>query len=214
MTRGLDVVTSGLVTKTSGLSSHRLPELEVAVSEDSLLPEARRFLLNMGEALQAGRIQLRAGETVQCGYWIVKFDAKSPKLLTASEPNAESTGFVHGASLALTYWRDQHSICEEYGAEFAPPLPRAGIACSDGVLEGVLPVGGSRYRYSGKMSGWFLSTHFYDTKDTVTVHHAYHVTAARPELARYLALPPGYRFDHGGPSRVWFDPELAAEEPW
>src|SRR5690606_11887385 len=96
-----------------------------------------------------------------------------------------------------------------------PPLPLSGIACSDGVLESRLPVDGARYRYSGKMSGWFLSTNLYDgTAKTAKVHHAYHVTAARPDLAKYLALPPGYRFDLGAGGRIWFDPELESEEPW
>lgn len=215
MTMTLQVVLSGLAAKTHGLISCGLPELEVAVKDASLLPEARRFLSNMGDALQQGKVHIHPGETVQCGYWILKFDAKSPELLSASEPNAENTEFVAGANLALSYWRDQHRVCQEQDAAFDPPLPLSGIACSDGVLESRLPVGGTRYRYSGKMSGWFLSTDLYDdTNETVKVHHAYHVTAARPELARYLALPPGYRFDHGANARVWFDPELAAEEPW
>lgn len=209
------VVLSGLAAKTHGLNAHGLPELEVIVTDASLLPEARLFLLNMGEALQDGSIHIHPGDTVQCGYWIVKFDAKSPGLLTASEPNAENTQFVPGATLALLYRRDQQRICREQSAAFDPPLPLSGIACSDGVLENRLPVDGARYRYSGKMSGWFLSTELDDgTSKTAKVHHAYHVTAARPDLAEYLALPPGYRFDLRAGGRIWFDPALEAEEPW
>lgn len=215
MTVPLQVVLSGLAAKTHGLAPHGLPELEVAVADASLLPEAQRFLRNMGQALQQGKIHLVEGETVQCGYWLVKFDAKSPGLLTASEPNAENTEFVPGATLALAYRRDQQRVCKAQGAAFDPPLPLSGIACSDGVLEGRLPVGGARYRYSGKMSGWFLSTNLDDgTSKTAKVHHAYHVTAARPDLVKYLALPPGYRFDLGAGGRIWFDPALEAEEPW
>ena len=73
------VVLSGLAAKTHGLNAHGLPELEVIVTDASLLPEARLFLLNMGEALQDGSIHIHPGDTVQCGYWIVKFDAKSLK---------------------------------------------------------------------------------------------------------------------------------------
>lgn len=215
MTMVLQVVLSGLVARTHGLTNHGLPELEVSVKDASLLPDAQRFLSNMGEALQQGTIHLHPGETVQCGYWLVKFDAKSPGLLSASEPNAENTEFVPGADLALSYRRDQKRVCREHGASLDPPTPLCLIACSDGVLEGRSPIGGTRYRYTGKMSGWFLSTDLYDgTNNTVKLHHAYHVTAARPELAKYLALPPGYRFDHGATAHVRFDPELAAEEPW
>ncbi|MEZ5312668.1 MAG: hypothetical protein R2862_02945 [Thermoanaerobaculia bacterium] len=139
--------------------------------------------MNMGDALQKGEVHIHPGETVQCGYWILKFDPKTPQLLSASEPNAENTAFVHGADLTLSYWRDQQAVCREQGAAFDPPHPLAGVACSDGVLEGQLPVGGARYRYSGKMSGWFLSTKLYDdTNETVKVHHAHHVTALAPNL--------------------------------
>lgn len=215
MTMALQVVLSGLVARTHGLTSHGLPELEVSVKDASLLPDAQRFLSNMGEALQQGTIHLHPGETVQCGYWIVKFDAKSPGLLSATEPNAENTEFVPGADLALSYRRDQKRVCREQGASFEPPNPLSLIACSDGLREGRSPIGGTRYRHSGKMSGWFLSTDLYDgTNNTVKLHHAYHVTAARPELVNYLALPPGYRFDHGESPKIWFDATLEAEESW
>lgn len=211
----LRVVLSGLVARTHGLTSLGLPELEAFVRDPSLLPDAQQFLSNMAEALRDGSIHVHPGDTVQCGYWIVKFDAKSPDLLSASEPNAENTEFVPGATLALLYRRDQQKVCRDQRAAFDPPLPLSGIACSDGVLEGRLAVDGARYRYSGKMSGWFLSTDLYDgTSKTAKVHHAYHVTAARPDLAKYLALPTGYRFEDGITPRVWFDPGLAAEEPW
>lgn len=209
------VVLDGLSARTHGLASLGLSELEVTVGDSSLLPDARRFLSNMGEALEQGTIRLYAGETVQCGYWIVKFDAKSPNLLSASEPNAENTEFVPGATLALGYRREQQQVCNEQGAAFDPLLPLSGVACSEGVLEGRLPIAGARYRYGEKMSGWFLSTDLYDgTSKTANVHHAYHVTAARPELTKYLALPPGFRFELGADTRIWFDPELATEERW
>lgn len=42
--------------------------------------------------------------------------------------------------------------------------------------------------------------------------HTYHVTAARPELAKFMALPPGFRFRVlAEEDDVWFDPKVAAE---
>lgn len=215
MTIALQVVLSDRAARTHGLASMQLPELEVSVADASLLPEAQRFLRNMGQALLDGEIHLHPGETVQCGYWLVKFDANGPGLLVASEPDADNTRFIPGATLALSYWRDQQNVCKAADAAFDPPHPLSLIACSDGVLEGRHAVGGIRYRFSGKMSGWFLSTELYDgATATVKLHHAHHVTAARPELAKYLALAPGYRFEDGLNARVWYDSSIAAEDPW
>lgn len=215
MTMPIQVVLSGLRARTHGLTGHGLPELEAVVRDAALLGEAQALLANLGEAILREEIHLHPGDTVQCGYWLVKFDAKAPGVLTASEPNAENTEFVPGVGLALSYRRDQKRVCREQGADFVPPGPLSLVACSDGVLEGRVPVGGARYRYSDEMSGWFLSTDLYDgTNSTVRLHHAYHVTARRPELAQYIALPPGYRFDHREEPRVWFDATLEAEEPW
>jgi hypothetical protein len=41
--------------------------------------------------------------------------------------------------------------------------------------------------------------------------HLYHVTAARPELTRYLALPYGFRVRLEGGEHIWFDEEVARQ---
>jgi hypothetical protein len=43
--------------------------------------------------------------------------------------------------------------------------------------------------------------------------HLYHVTAARPDLAEYVALPYGFRFDLSQGQDVWFDPKVASQPP-
>ena len=46
------------------------------------------------------------------------------------------------------------------------------------------------------MSGWWLITEKYDGNiESLKHEHTYHVTAARPDLASFLALPYGFRFD-------------------
>jgi hypothetical protein len=69
-----------------------------------------------------------------------------------------------------------------------------------------------RYPWPADRSGWFLVTDEYkgDMK-TVTHHHTYHVTSARPDLARYLALPPGFGFDSRRKERVWYDEKSVRE---
>ena len=56
------------------------------------------------------------------------------------------------------------------------------------------------------MSGWVIVTDEYDGDvQSLTQQHTYHVTAVRPDLAPYLALPPGFGFDLRGEPQVWFD---------
>jgi len=52
-----------------------------------------------------------------------------------------------------------------------------------------------RYDAPAHMSGWYLTTEDYNGDiETMKVEHLYHVTASRPETARYIALPPGSWF--------------------
>jgi hypothetical protein len=60
------------------------------------------------------------------------------------------------------------------------------------------------------MSGWLFVTSKYSGEiETLSHHHTYHVTAVRPDLAAFIALPVGYRCDFAGGERVWFDEEAA-----
>lgn len=66
---------------------------------------------------------------------------------------------------------------------------------------------GVRYPSPEHMSGWWVTTDRYDGDVRTLRHeHLYHLTAARPDLARYVALPFGFRFDLGRHEDVWFDP--------
>jgi hypothetical protein len=128
------------------------------------------------------------------------------------EYNAEATGFVRGANLTLRYWRDQHIVCKLHESEFNPPRPDQLTVISKGVLEG-LPVKAVRYPSPIHMSGWWIVTDEYDQNiKSLKNEHTYHITAARPELAKYLALPQGFRFDSLAQD-AWLDHEVAAATP-
>jgi hypothetical protein len=79
------------------------------------------------------------------------------------------------------------------------------------VLQGDV-VQGVRYPSPEHMSGWWITTDRYDGDiRSLTQEHLYHLTAARPDLARYLALPFGFRFDQASGEDVWFDEQVARE---
>ncbi|WP_259368131.1 MULTISPECIES: hypothetical protein [unclassified Colwellia] len=72
---------------------------------------------------------------------------------------------------------------------------------------------GVRYPSPEHMSGWWLTTDEYDGNiDSLVTVHFQHIIEKRPELALYMALPFGYRFNLGGESEhVWFDQEVAQD---
>jgi len=198
----------GLVVSTQGLAKRGLPEVRVTVNTPTLLREAEFFLGFISDYILQQNARIKHGETLNYGYWMVKFQAANDNVLEVWEYNPEATEFVPGGSLTLSYWKEQHRICDLYGAEFAPPRPDKLTAVSAGVMEGY-PVQAVRYLWQEHMSGWLMVTEKWDNKvESLTNHHTYHVTATRPDLAKFIALPVGFRFDLTGGQRAWIDPEV------
>lgn len=114
-----------------------------------------------------------------------------------------------------TLEQTQRKCCEHYSAQFTPVNLDQLVVISEGVYEGDKPIEGVRYPSPEHMSGWWLTTDKYDgnTNSLKTVHYT-HIIEERPEVAIYLALPSGYRFQLGGDDeRVWFDEDVATELP-
>jgi len=198
----------GGTVRTEGLRSHALPEIEASVSHSDLIEPARHYLLYVANYLVKYEKSIRPGETLAYGYWLTKFESLAPELLEVWEYKADASTFVRGVSLTLSYWRDQHETCERYGAEFKPPRPDLLTVISEGVLKG-MPVQGVRYPSPENMSGWWITTDLYNGDvSTLRKEHTYHVTAARPDLAKFLALPMGFRYDLSAGKDVWFDEEV------
>jgi hypothetical protein len=199
--RRFTICTEGL--KVSGHS-------EVSVDVDAgLIEEAERFLKYVSAYLASSGKQLRSGETMAYGYWLVKFqDVEQGRHLETWEYSADASDFVKGGDLTLGYWKDQHFVCDQHSAVFSPPRPDKLTVISAGVIEG-LAVQGIRYPSPDHMSGWWITTDLYDGNVKSLRHeHTYHVTAARPDLAKYLALPDGFRFNFSVAEEVWFDEKV------
>ena len=210
----MNIIVEQCRAQTRGLAQHGHPDLRVEVADESLVPEAERFLRFVAEYLMRDKARILSGQTLAYGYWLTKFVSHSDAVMEVWEYNANATDFVPGATLTLTYWRDQHDECEKHSAEFTPPRPDRLVVISAGVLEGD-PLEGVRYPSPEHMSGWWFTTKRYsgDVK-SLRREHLHHVTAARPELARYIALPFGYCFKLEDQStRVWFESDVAAAAP-
>jgi len=184
----------GHAVETNGLADTGYPEFRVRVNNPSLLFEAENFLHFVVDYLSQTGKKIVSGETLAYGYWLTKFLVGKDGTLEVWEYTPDATRFVEGATLTLSYSRDQHTICAKYRAQFSPPRPDQKVAISEGVYEGD-PVEGVRYPSPEHMSGWWLTTDRYDGNiQSLKVVHLYHVTSMRPALAQYLALPYGFRF--------------------
>lgn len=194
----------GLAVRTEGFLKRDQLEIQVEVQDIGLIDEAEGFLRFVDNYLRESGRKILPNETLRYGYWLVKFVPREDNLLEVWEQTVDTTGFVPGASVSLRYWVDQHKICRSVNALFAPPLPESLTAISAGVLDGQ-PVQGMRYPWPEHMSGWVIVTGAYTGDVTGLIHqHTYHLSAARADIASYLALPPGFGFDLAT-GKIWYD---------
>jgi len=201
---------SSLCIRTEGLSAVEQSEIRVEVFDPELFGEMEEFLNFISHYVTTSRKRISPGETMAYGYWLVKFQAAGEDALDTWEYKPDASNFIKGANLTLRYWRDQHIICKLHDAEFKPPRPDKLTVISAGVLEGA-PVQGVRYPSPEHMSGWWITTDQYNGDIKTLKHqHTYHLTAARPELAKYLALTEGFRFNLSGTEDVWLDRKVAS----
>jgi hypothetical protein len=200
-----------LEVRTDGFRAVNGAELRIKVGDPNLLAEGQEFLRFVVSYVSDSGRKILAEETLNYGYWLVKFRQGSAEELEIWEYNPEATDFVCGGTLTLHYWREQHRVCSSQHATFAPPRPDKLTMVSAGVLEG-LPINGVRYALQEHMSGWLLVSSEYDGNiKSLTSHHTYHVTAIRPDVAPFLALPVGYRFELGGSPKIWLDSGVATQ---
>jgi hypothetical protein len=209
----VEIVHEALAVRTRNFSGDGRRDLLAKVGQPQLVPDAEKFLRYVVEYLTSSKAQLRHGETIPYGYWLVKF-MEAGDFLEAWEYKPDASEYQPGVTTTLTYWNIQHAACERAGAKFDPPRPDRLVVYSDGVLEGDKDVQGVRYPSPEHMSGWWLTTGRFDGNTrSLKRTHAYHLTAARPDLAHLIALPSGFRFDLTHREDIWFDEKAAGKKP-
>ena len=111
----------------------------------------------------------------------------------------------------MTINAEQLKICAKYGTKpfDASPDLKAGVAKN--FWENLVPVNGLRHPPEEDTSGWYLWAGEQFSADPAlwrTVHIE-HLSDIRPEVVKYLALPPGWRFLIAGDYEdVWYDESL------
>lgn len=199
------------VLKTAGLAHRRQAELRLKLIGEETERRGEALLRYVADYVAGGGKPIRSSETMLYGYWLIKFVGDESSFLDIWEYDATATQFREGAELALKYWREQHDVCARASANFAPPRPDQLVVVSDGVLEGDA-IKAVRYPSPEHMSGWWMVTDRYNGDvNSMRQEHMYHLTARRPDLAPYIALPFGYRFDLTRHEDVWLDEEVLQE---
>jgi hypothetical protein len=103
----------------------------------------------------------------------------------------------------------QKDTCTKANSDWRPVNPKHKIGISDNLDQ--QPVHGLRHSPEKGTTGWFIWTGEYSPADDFFKPiHAVHLLERRPDLIKYLALPPGYRFlvDDKGHEDIWEDKQL------
>jgi hypothetical protein len=103
------------------------------------------------------------------------------------------------------------ALCSRLGVQRQLPAADDMVAVAEGVIEAD-DVEGIRYTASEELTGWFLMPAAKSTPDEFTLIHAIHLFETRPDIARFLALPPGWSFDTSDSGHVWFDTSIQDHE--
>jgi hypothetical protein len=103
---------------------------------------------------------------------------------------------------------DQAAVCARAGVDpwEVDPLAVVGV----GALAG-LPLNGLRHPPQGQSNGWYIWSggELPADPDFFRPIHVSHLIEIAPEAIRYLALPPGWRFQVApGHDDVWADDQL------
>ena len=104
----------------------------------------------------------------------------------------------------------QTEVCKRFSAE---PLhcgsdEKLGIALE---TIGKLPINGLRHKPKNSTCGWYIwcGEGMSEESDFFKPLHVSHIREYLPEIERYLALPPGFRFLVGEDYEdVWCDPDI------
>jgi len=103
-------------------------------------------------------------------------------------------------------------MCERHGLEWVPAPSHLKVGIARNVKSTLVPINGLRLRPEGDTTGWFIwaGEGEPDTApDFFVPLHVAHVAEWRPEILKFLGLPPGWRFlTDGTHEDVWEDRAL------
>lgn len=107
--------------------------------------------------------------------------------------------------------KDQLELCQEQGISPNPPDPLSKLGISRTFSSHDFPINGLRHPPEEGTNGWFIWSGevLSSDPDFFVPLHVMHIEDYCPDISKYLALPPGWRFLFALDSDdVWFDESL------
>jgi hypothetical protein len=109
----------------------------------------------------------------------------------------------------------QLELCLRVGAEYSPVSASSKLGIALNLRQGIVPINGLRHNPVGTTNGWYIwgGEKFSDAPDFFHPLHVSHLHEWCPQVEKYLALGPGWRFlIADGYEDIWFDPSLVENE--
>ena len=106
---------------------------------------------------------------------------------------------------------EQSDLCKKYGVPHCPSPSNLKVGIALNVRDGIDPINGLRHPLEGDTTGWYIwaGEEFSDDADFFKPLHAGHLSEWCPEIQKFLALPPCWRFlKAGNYEDVWYDESL------
>lgn len=105
----------------------------------------------------------------------------------------------------------QRSLCRRYDTPYCPTLEGTKLGIILNIKENIIPINGLRHPPEDKTNGWYIwgGEDFSDDPNFFKSIHIEHITEWCPQIQKFLALPPGWRFlIANNYEDVWFDESL------
>jgi hypothetical protein len=107
---------------------------------------------------------------------------------------------------------DQRVVCARYGVTWHPAPSHLKVGVARSVRSSIVPVNGLRHPPEHGTTGWYIWAGEGDPStapDFFVPLHVEHLLEWRPEILKFLGLPPGWRFLTDGTHHdAWEDPTL------
>lgn len=106
--------------------------------------------------------------------------------------------------------KQQRGLCEELKHPYVPTSPDSKVGFELETKD-LVPINGLRHPPQGDTNGWYIwgGEEFPSRDDSFSPVHTSHLIQLRPEVLKFLGLPPGYRFLLAGDYvDVWYDSSL------
>ena len=188
-----------MVYETTQCKKYNHPELRFNIDEQSVPDVDAKWLVSHLEEEVGRGVKYQDGETIQMGWMLNKFQLQNDGYLHLLEPNMTDFPivFTDNMTTTLKHLRQQKDTVESCELELEPLFPslRQAIITSNNYPE-CNNFFMTREEPEEQMSGWFFrdtsNPDVEPTEDDFGVVSLYEFVCNRPDLAKFLAFPPGF----------------------